>query len=174
MVGRSRRARPLGGVTIGNLGGEGFEVVVVHGLPEPGDDAEGERVAADAGEVFAEQVNCPPGIAGDRGADHFYVVAFPRHRPTAGILVPGAGDGAEIGGGKPEAWVGADREAQCGGGAARVDGSLRLLVPGGRSRSGGDPAAVDLYRRPGGGRVIMVAGLLVWRWLHACQAARAA
>jgi hypothetical protein len=164
----------LGGVTIGKLGGEAPEVVVVRGPSEPGDDSEGERVAADAGEVLAEQVDRPPGIAVGRGADHFDVVAFPGHRPTPGILVRDAGDGAEIGGGEPEAWIGADRESQRRGGPARVDGSLRLLVPGGRARRGADRTAVDLDRRPGSGRVIMVAGVLIWRWLHACQAAWAA
>jgi hypothetical protein len=33
---------------------------------------------------------------------------------------------------------------------------------------------VDLNRGPGGGQVIIVAGVLIWHWLHVCQAARMA
>lgn len=161
-------------MTSGKLAGEVLEVVVLPGLPEPGDDAEGERVTADTGEVFTEQVNCPPAVAGGRGADHFDVVAFPSHRPTTGVVARSAGDGAEIGGGKLEARVGADREAQCCGGAARVDGSLRLLVPRGRAPGCGDRTAVNLNRGPGSGQVVMVAGVLIWRWLHVSKAARVA
>jgi hypothetical protein len=154
---------------------EVFEAVVhPHRLSHLGDDPEGERVAPDASEVLAEQVNCPPGIAGGRGADHFDVVAFPSHRPTTGVVARGTDDGTEIGGGKSEARVGADREAQCRGGPARVDGLLRLLVPRGRGPGCGDHTAVDLNRRPGGGQVIIVAGVLIWHWLHVCQAARMA
>jgi hypothetical protein len=43
---------------------------------EHGGDAEGERGAADAGEVFAEQVSGSPGIAGACGGDHFNVAAL--------------------------------------------------------------------------------------------------
>ena len=162
-------------MAIWELACEAFEAVVhTRRLSHLGDDPDGERVAPDASEVFAEQVNCPPGLAGGRGADHFDVVAFPRRRATTGVAARGAGDGAEIGGGKSEARVSADREAQCGSGPARVDGSLRLLVPRGRGPGCGDRTAVDLNRRPGGGQVIMVAGVLIWDWLHVCQAARMA
>jgi len=156
------------------LAGEVLQVVILGGLQEPGNDAKGERVAADTGEVFAQQVNCPPGIASGRGADHFDVVAFPGHRPPTGVIAWGAGDGAQIGGGQPEARVGADREAQCRGGLARVGGSLRLLVPRGRSPGCGDGTAVDLNCGPGSGQVIMVAGVFSWLRLHDYQAARKA
>jgi hypothetical protein len=48
-------------VATGKLAGYVLKVVVLsRGLPEHGGDAEGERVAANAGEVFAEQVGSPP------------------------------------------------------------------------------------------------------------------
>ena len=56
--GRSWGARPWGCVTAGKLAGEVLEVVALAGgLSELGGDADGERVAADTGEVFAEQVS---------------------------------------------------------------------------------------------------------------------
>ena len=69
----------------GKLAGQVIEVVVLsRGLSEYGGDAEGERVASDAGEMFAEQVSCSAGIAGGCGADHFDVVALPVHLPATG------------------------------------------------------------------------------------------
>ncbi|MDQ2816120.1 MAG: hypothetical protein M3Z75_30825 [Actinomycetota bacterium] len=87
-------------------------------------------------------------------------MAFPRHRSTTGARVRGARDGREIGGGEPEARVGANCEAQCRGGAARVSGSLRFPVPFGRAPSRGDRAAVDLNRGPGDGQLITVTRVL--------------
>jgi hypothetical protein len=114
-------------VAAGKLAGQVLEVVVLsRGLPEHGGDAEGERVAADAGEVFAEQVSCSPGIAGGRGADHFDVVALPVHLLVAGTLACGSGDGIEVGDGEPEGRVGADGELQRRGGRGRVGGALCL------------------------------------------------
>ena len=46
------------------------------GRLEPGGDADGERVAADTGEVLAEQVSGSRGLAGGCGGDHFDVMAF--------------------------------------------------------------------------------------------------
>ncbi len=53
----SRGARPQGGVAAGKLAGQLLEVVVPRlRISEPGGDPDGERVAADTGEVLAEQV----------------------------------------------------------------------------------------------------------------------
>ena len=79
------------------MAGEVHELVRSYRLPQLDGDAEGERVAADAGEVFAEQVSCSHGIAGDGSPDHFDVVAFPVHLPVTGTSGRGSGDGAEIG-----------------------------------------------------------------------------
>jgi hypothetical protein len=61
-------------VTAGELAGQVLEVVARAGRRlEPGDDADGERVAADTGEVLAEQVSgslrpaVPPGRPGVGG-----------------------------------------------------------------------------------------------------------
>jgi hypothetical protein len=48
-------------------------------LAQPGDDAEGERVAADTGEVLAEKVDGSLAVAGGCGAYDLVVVAFPVH-----------------------------------------------------------------------------------------------
>jgi len=166
---------PWAGVTAGKLAGEVLELAVLsRGLPELRADADGERVAADAGEVFTEQVSCSPGMAGSCGADHFDVVAFPGHLLAPGIAGRRSGDGAEIRDGEPEVRVGVDGEAQCRGRLVRVGGSLRLPVSRGGLPVGGDHAAVVLDRRPYGGSVIAVAGGLAGRWLHDTKVARAA
>ena len=100
-------------MTAGKLAGEVLEVVArACGRPETaGDvdrDADRERVAADTGEVLAEQVSGSRGLAGGRGSDHFYVMAFPVHRPARGPIARCAAEGAEVGGGEAEAGVGAD------------------------------------------------------------------
>ena len=103
----------------GKLAGQVLEVVVLScGRPEHGGDAEGEGVAADAGEVFAEQVSCSPGIAGGCGGDHFDVVALPVHLLVTGTLARRSGDGVEVGDGEPEGRVGVDGEPQRRGGRA--------------------------------------------------------
>ena len=155
------------------LAGQVVEVVVLScGLPEHGGDAEGERVAADAGEVFAEQVSRSPGIAGGCGDHHFDVMALPVHLLVAGTLARGSGDGVEVGDGEPEGRVGADGEPQRRGGRGRVGGALCLPVPSGRPPVCGDNAAVDLNRRPGSSDTVMVAEVLVPHRLHDGKAAR--
>ena len=61
-----------------------------------------------------------------------------------------SGYDVEVGDGEPEGRVDADGEPQCRGGPARVAGALCLPVCGYR-------AAVDVYRRPGSGQVLMMA-----------------
>ncbi|MGO9054946.1 MAG: hypothetical protein ACLQID_23770 [Streptosporangiaceae bacterium] len=151
-----------------------------HGLVRPrwlsqlGGDADGERVAADTGEVLAEQVGCSHGIAGGGSPEHFDVVAFPVHLPVTGISGRGSGDGFEIGEGEPEGRVGADGAPQCGHGLAQVHGSLCLPVTFGRPLVCRDHAAVVLNGRPGGRQVIAAARWLASGWLHDCQVDRVA
>jgi hypothetical protein len=160
-------------VAAGKLAGQVLEVVVLSwGLAEHGGDAEGERVAADAGEMFAEQVSCSPGIAGGCGGDHFDVVAFPVHLLVAGTLARCSGDGIEVSDGKPEGRVGVDREPQRRGRRGRLGGALCLPVPSGRPPVCGYHAAVDFNRRPGSSETVMVAGVLITHWLHECKVAR--
>jgi hypothetical protein len=73
-------------VTAGKLAGQVLEVVARAGGLEPGGDADGERVAADTGEVLAEQVSGSRGLAGGCCGDRFDVMAFPVHRPASGLL----------------------------------------------------------------------------------------
>jgi hypothetical protein len=105
-------------VTGRKLAGEVHELVRPCGPSQLDGDAEGERVAADTGEVFAEQVSCSYGIAGGGSPDHFDVVAFPVHLPVTGTSGRGSGDGAKIGEGEPEGRVGVDGAPQCGSGSA--------------------------------------------------------
>jgi hypothetical protein len=158
-------------VTAGKLAGQVLEVVAqtLRRLEPAGDvdcDTNGERVAADTGEVLAEQVSGSRGLAGGRDGDHFDVMAFPIHRPASGLMVRCAGEGRQIGDGEAEAGVGADGQAQGRGGPVRAGGSLRPAVPRGRPGVGRDDPAVVLNRGSGGGQMIMVAGTLAWRWLH--------
>jgi hypothetical protein len=155
-------------VTAGKLGGQVLEVVARGGgrLEAAGDvdrDADGQRVAADAGEVLAKQVSGSRGLAGGGGGDHFDVMALPVHRPASGLLAGWTGEGRQIGGGQGEAGVGAQGQAQGGGGPVRACGSLRPAVPRSRAGVGGDDPAVVLNRGP---------GILAWRWLHNGQGAR--
>jgi hypothetical protein len=64
---------------------------------ETSDDAKGERVTADTGEVFSEQVGCSFHIAGDSCAHYFDVVAFPTHLLATGSLCHGSRKRIEIG-----------------------------------------------------------------------------
>jgi hypothetical protein len=89
-------------------------------------------VAADTGEVLAEQVSGSRGLAGGGAGDHFDVMAFPVHRLAHGLLARCAGEGRQIGDGEAEAGVGADAQAQGCGGPVRADCSLRPAVPRGR------------------------------------------
>jgi hypothetical protein len=171
----SRAARPRGGVATGKLAGQLLQAVVPRRrLSEPGGDPDGERIAADTGEVLAEQVRCSREVASGCGGHHFDVMAFPVHRPATRMAAWCAGDGLEIGGGEGEAGVGGNGQAQGPGGPARVGSSLRPPVPRGRLRVGSDHPAVVLDRGLGGGQMIMVAGVLAWRWEHNGQVARAA
>jgi hypothetical protein len=81
-------------VTAGESADEVLEVVVGRaGVLDPCDEAGGKRVAADTGEVFAEQVSCSPGIARSGGADDLDVVAFPVHLMATGTVAGRTPDG---------------------------------------------------------------------------------
>jgi len=144
-------------VTGRKLACEVHALVRAYELSQLDGDADGERVAADTGEVLAEQVSCSHGVTGGGSPDHFDVMAFPVHLPVTGTSGRGSSDGAEIGEGEPEGRVSADGAPQCGYGSGQVHGSLCLPVTGGRSLVRRDDAAVILDGRPGGRWVIVVA-----------------
>ncbi len=76
----SGRARPSGRVAPWELACEVLEVVVRPlRLAQLGQDAEGQRVAADTGEMLAEKVDGSLAVARGRGAYDLVVVAFPVH-----------------------------------------------------------------------------------------------
>ena len=132
----------------GKLGAEVLEPIPVSCAPsEAGDDAQSEWVAANAGEMFTEQIGGSTDVAGGRGADHFNVMAFPAHRATTGGTGGCSGDSGEIGDGEPEARIGSDRVTERPYGDGRVRGLLCLAVEGGGLDVGGDHPTVVLDRR---------------------------
>jgi hypothetical protein len=162
-------------VTAGESTGEVLEVVVVPaGVPELGENADGERVAADAGEVFAQQAGRSLGVAGGGAADHLDVVAFPAHLPAIGTCARRSGDGAQIGDGQSEGRVGVDCEAQCRRRLACTGGSLGLAVERGRPPVCCENPAVVLDWWSGLAQAIIIAGGLAGRWLHGYQVGRVA
>ena len=166
-------ARPWGGVTAWESADEALDVMVMAaGVSELPGDADGERVAADSGEMLAKQIRCSLGVAGGGGPDHLDVVAFPVHLLTTGIFAGGSGDGVEVGDGQPEGRVGVHREAQRLRRLPRIDGSLCLAVERGRPRVCGYHPAVILDCRAGIGQAIMVAAGSAGGWLHDRQVAR--
>lgn len=157
-------------MTIRKLVGEVLEQLgPSHWRQEMGDYAEDKRVTANTGEVFSEQVGCSFGIAGGSCAHYFDVVAFPVHLLAGGTLRHGPGKRFEIGQSDSEAWVGADREAQCDGGPVGIDGALRVPVPCRRQLVGAEGAPVVLNYGPRHGPLIIVRRLLAPRWLHAAR-----
>jgi hypothetical protein len=136
---------------------------------EMGDDAKSERVTADTGEVFSQQVGCWFRISGGSCAHEFDVVAFPVHLLAIRTLCHGSDKRIEIGQGESEARVGANREAQCNGGAANVDGTLRLPVVGGGLPVCAESAPVVLDRWAMYGPLVIVGRWLGVGWLHTAR-----
>ncbi len=158
-LGRSWPGLPGGTMAAGQLGAEVLEPIPVSCTPsEVGHDAQSEWVAADAGEMFTEQIGGPADVAGGRGADHFDVMAFPAHRAATGGTWRCIGDGGEIGGGEPEARIGYDRLAERPYGDGRVRGLLRLAIEGGGLDVGRDHPTVVLDRRTIRGRLAVGVG----------------
>ena len=106
-LGRSWRGLSEGTMAVGKLGAEVLEPIPVSCAPsEVGNDAQSERVAANTGEMFSEQICGSTDVAGGRGADHFNVMAFPAHRAADCGTWRCFGDGGEIGDGESEARIG--------------------------------------------------------------------
>jgi hypothetical protein len=138
----------------GELGTEALEPIPVSRAPsEVGHDAQSERVAANAGEMFTEQIGGSADVAGDSGADHFDVMAFPAHQAAAGGTWRCFGDGGEIGDGETEARIGGDRVTERRYGDGPVGGLLCLAIKGGGLDGGRDHPTVVLDRRTTRGRL---------------------
>jgi len=141
-------------MAVGKPGAEVLESIPVSCAPsEVGNDAQSEWVAANAGEMFTEQVGGSTDVAGGRGADHFNVMAFPAHRAATGGTWRCLGDGGEVGDGEPEARIGYDRVTERLYGDGRVRGLLCLAIESGGHDVGRDDPTVVLDRRTGRGRL---------------------
>ena len=104
----------LGGpMAAGKLGAEVLKPALVSCAPsEVGNDVQSEWIAADASEMFTEQIGGSIDVAGGRGADHFNVVTFPAHRAAAGGSWGNFGYRGQIGDGELEARIGYDCMAE--------------------------------------------------------------
>ena len=156
----------------GKPGSEVLEPIPVScALSEVGHDAQSEWVAADAGEMFTEQIGGSTDVASGRGADHFNVMAFPAHRAATDGTRRYFGDGGEIGDGEPEARIGYDRVTEGTDGDGRVRGLLCLAIEGGGLDGGRDHPTVVLDRRTSRGPLATVGIGPFWVAMHDCQVA---
>ncbi len=156
----------------GKLGAEVLEPIQVSYAPsEVGNDVQSQRVAADAGEMFMEQIGGSTEVAGGRGADHFNVMAFPAHRAATDGTWGCFGVGGEIGDGEPEARIGCDRVTERLYGGGRVRGLLCLAIEGGGPDVGRDHPTVVLDRRTSRVRPAMAGVGSFWVAMHDCQVA---
>ncbi len=156
----------------GKLGAEVLEPIPGScASSEVGNDAQSERVAANAGEMFTEQIGGATDVAGNRGADHFNVMAFPAHRAANGGTWGCFGDGCEIGDGEPEARIGDDRMTERLHGDGRVRGLLCLAIEGGGLDRGRDHPTVVLYRRTSRGPLATAGVDLISIAMHDYQVA---
>jgi hypothetical protein len=154
----------------GQFAREVFKTTLIsHAPSEIGDDSNCEGVAANAGEVFTEQVGGPTGVASGRGADYFDVMAFPIHLAAAGRTRVCVGQSVEIGDRHREVRIGLDGETERRHRVRGVSGLLRLAIETGGLESGCDHPTVILHRGPGRGRCATAVGGLCWIARHDCQ-----
>jgi len=159
----SRRGR----VTARKVAPKIIEPVPVSFAPsEFGDDAQRKWVAANAGEMFAEQVGGSTVVAGCRCSDHLDVVTFPAHLAAADGSVGVFGDGVEIGGGEPEGGIGGHRETQCRHSVWPIHGLLRLAIEGCGLAVGADHPTVVLDCWSDEARLVVASVGLVWIMEH--------
>ena len=147
-------------MTTGKATPEIIEPVPVSSAPpELGDDAQGERIAANTGEVLTEQVGGSPVIASGRRADHFDVMTFPVHLATADDAGGPFGEGLEIGDCEPERRIGRDRITERRYRLGRVRSLLRLAIEGGGLDACRDRPTVVLDRGTSSGGRLGTAGI---------------
>jgi hypothetical protein len=159
-------------MTAGKLGAEVLEPIQVSYAPsEVGNDVQSQRVAADAGEMFMEQIGGSTEVAGGRGVDHFNVMAFPAHRAATDVTWGCFDVGGEIGDGECEARIGYDRVTERLYGGRRAPGPLRLAIEGGGPVVGRDHPTVVLDRRTCRVRPAKAGVRLFWVAMHNYQVA---
>ncbi|MGO9657881.1 MAG: hypothetical protein ACLP7F_05900, partial [Acidimicrobiales bacterium] len=153
-------SRRSGRVTTRKTGPEVIEPVSVSSArSEVIDDEQCERIAANTGEVFTEQVGGSTVIAGSRGADHFDVMTFPVHLATADDAGGPFGEGLEIGDCEPERRIGRDRITERRYRLGRVRSLLRLAIEGGGLDACRDRPTVVLDRGTSSGGRLGPAGI---------------
>jgi hypothetical protein len=159
-------------MAVGNLGAEVLELVPDSCAPsEVVNDAQSEWVAANAGQMFLEQIGGSRDIAGGRGADHFNVMALPAHQAATGWTWACLGHGGEIGDSEPEVRIGDDRMTERLHYDGRVPGLLCSAVAAGGLSVGRDHPTVVFDRRTGRCRLAKAGVELFWVAVHGYQAA---
>jgi hypothetical protein len=154
-------------MAIGTLAGEVLNLAPVsHTTSEVDNDAQSERVAANAGEEFTEQVGGSTEVPSGRGANHFDVMALPIHLASADRTRGCFGEHVEIGDREPEGRIGGHGEPQRSPCVRRVHGLLRLAIKGGGLDVGRDHPTVVLDRRAGEGLLAPAVVGLSWILVH--------
>jgi hypothetical protein len=136
---------------------------------EVGNDPNGEWVAANAGEVFAQQVGGPTELSGGCRADHLDVMALPVHLAAADESGRCSGDGTEIGESEAKSRIGLDCETERRKRLGGVRGLLCLAIVVGGPIVGGDHPTVVLDGWPDAVRPTSSIGGLLWVSVHAPQ-----
>jgi hypothetical protein len=156
----------------GRLGADVLKPNPVSCAPsEGGHDAQSERVAANAGEVFTEQIGGATDVARRSSADHFDVMAFPANQAATGGTWGCFGDGGEISEGEPEARIGFYRMTERLYQDRGVRGLLCLAIEGGGLNVGRDHPAVVLDRGTGRDRPATAGVGPFWIAMHDNQVA---
>lgn len=157
-------------MTSGKVGGQIIEpTCLTCALSEFCDDAQGDRVAADTGQLLAQKVRGSAEVAGCRCTDHLDVMAFPVHLPAGHSARGCLGEGAEIGGGELESGIGLDSVPERRFRFQRVHGLLRLAIEGGGLDVCGQCPTVVLDREIGTDRWATAGGALFWFLRHRSQ-----
>lgn len=131
-------------------------------LPEFCDDAQSDRVAADTGQMFTQEVGGSAEVAGGRRPDHLDVVTLPVHRATADEARGRFGESTEIGDSELEGGIGLDRVLERGDGPGCIGGLLSLAIEGGGLDVCRDRATVVLDRGTARGQLV-TAGVGLYR-----------
>ena len=109
-----------------------IESVIASGtLSEFYDDPQSDRVAADTGQMFTEEVGGSAHVAGRGRADDLNVVTLPIHGATAGHAWERFGQGTEIGDGDLEGGIYLYRLPEGGDDARNIGGLLCSAIEGG-------------------------------------------
>jgi hypothetical protein len=156
-------------MTRGKVNGQIIEPTPIpSALSEFDDNAQGQGVAAHAGQVFTKQVEGAAEVPGGRRADHFDVMAFPGHLASADGNRTCVGESAEVGYGEAEARVCLDGVPERRHRVRRRRRLLRVAIEGGGLDVCRDRPTVVLHRRTGTDRSVLGRGLR-WLFMHGCM-----